>query len=324
MANERVYCAYFGIKPEHILVNATVEADMSVTADDPTKGSNLRDGGSFGDPDPTMPKHFVLVDPSRKAVVLAIRGTASIEDALTDCQCRGAPFLTGLAHEKFAAFAKSIVDRTYGRIVKYIKANDIHQVILTGHSLGAGVASLAGLYLKFRQLKDKKLPEDIKIKCFPIATPSCFRRDPENSPAYGADFYIKANEALVEKDVDIATGIVAKESDDDYVLKKEAIEYMFVNTHNFILENDAITQVGTAAAAGMFYQYKELKNVPGWSKPTETKSETTGGGAQGFGDSGGMFGKMNSMMNQAAVEGKAKAEAAARMAQMTSVKAKNI
>ena len=224
-------------------------------------GMDLGPEGATGEPDRSMPKHAVFVDPARKTIVLAIRGTSSLQDALTDCQCAGAPFLLGMAHEKFAHFAKSIVDRSYSRIVDYATANGTEQVVVTGHSLGAGVASLAGMYLRFRQLRDQALPGQINIKCFPIATPSCFRRDPENSPAYGTEVYRNHNQRMVDADPDIATGEVADPASPDHALKIEAVEYMFQNTHNFVLENDCIPHVGLAAEVAMWHEYKQIGEI---------------------------------------------------------------
>jgi len=53
----------------------------------------------------------------------------------------------GYAHAGMAELARNLVDNTYHDLVALRKTNPDAEIIFVGHSLGAGIASLAALLL---------------------------------------------------------------------------------------------------------------------------------------------------------------------------------
>jgi hypothetical protein len=56
-----------------------------------------------------MPGHFLAVDHSTKSVVLAVRGTFSVKDAITDLVCDSVDFLDGTAHNGISQGAEFLL-----------------------------------------------------------------------------------------------------------------------------------------------------------------------------------------------------------------------
>lgn len=99
--------------------------------------------------------YILVVDHSRRCLVLAIRGTFHVKDIITDLHCDSSPldfdfpgFKMGSAeaHEGFLQ-ASQYLDRTLRPLVRRV-LDDLggnYSLVLCGHSLGAGVASLLAL-----------------------------------------------------------------------------------------------------------------------------------------------------------------------------------
>ena len=60
-------------------------------------------------PQAFVPAHFIVRDRQRKAIVLAIRGTASIRDVVSDMAASPIPFLGGAAHTGMAALVDGLL-----------------------------------------------------------------------------------------------------------------------------------------------------------------------------------------------------------------------
>ena len=93
----------------------------------------------------------MAVDHTLKAVVLSIRGTYSLADAVTNCLCNDAPFLGGMAHDGFLAFARELVAVAEETIAELCRQYPSYTCAVTGHSLGGGVATLTALLLRENQ-----------------------------------------------------------------------------------------------------------------------------------------------------------------------------
>ncbi|XP_062516675.1 diacylglycerol lipase-alpha-like [Corticium candelabrum] len=105
------------------------------------------------------PPYFVAVDRERQAIVVSIRGTMSISDALTDItadpvQLPGSsqPLHAHGGIYKAASFVKRRLDEgdtsPLQKAFEHAKRVDPHveyNVVITGHSLGAGTASILAL-----------------------------------------------------------------------------------------------------------------------------------------------------------------------------------
>ncbi|GAA5809428.1 hypothetical protein MFLAVUS_002836 [Mucor flavus] len=98
----------------------------------------LRKGASF------QPSYYVALDRSRKTIVLSIRGTWSLYDAITDLVCEYKPWKGGLVHSGMLASAQWFYTSIIPQIFRYIHHHhqELSGFIITGHSLGGGTASL--------------------------------------------------------------------------------------------------------------------------------------------------------------------------------------
>jgi len=122
----------------------------------------------------------------RKRAVLAIRGTASVHDVATDVRAFPAPFpprslstsqvdswtsveSTCYAFAGMGRAAQWVYDETSEAL--FALASNGYDLELTGHSLGAGVASLLTIMLR-RGLDDRGLTKS-KLHCYCFATPAC-------------------------------------------------------------------------------------------------------------------------------------------------------
>ena len=95
------------------------------------------------DEDPNCPRHFVAVDRSTRSVVLAIRGTASISDALChDLVAVAEPFCGGRAHHGMALAARELHRQAMPAVVDALEAHPGYGLVVTGHSMGGGAAAL--------------------------------------------------------------------------------------------------------------------------------------------------------------------------------------
>ena len=121
-------------------------------------------------------RHFVAVDHSSRAVILSIRGTASISDVLHDAVAYADPFCGGLAHAGMALMARAVWAAA-GEDVRtaLAQAPEDYELILTGHSLGAGVASLLTILLHDECPAVTQLAS--RVRCFAYAPPPVYLSD---------------------------------------------------------------------------------------------------------------------------------------------------
>lgn len=104
--------------------------------------------------------HYIAISRDRKVAVVGIKGTSSFEDLLTDC-CGQAityelegPFVEGgrteiRCHEGVIIAANRLADDLTTIVEELLLPND-YKLLITGHSLGAGVAALVGVILRSR------------------------------------------------------------------------------------------------------------------------------------------------------------------------------
>ena len=118
---------------------------------DPSGGSDFTGSTKSGVP----LVHYISLDHNAKAVVLACRGTLGFEDILADLTCdyddliwRGRTFRV---HKGIHASARRLLEGSDGRVLitlqEALREFPGYGLVLTGHSLGAGVAALLGVML---------------------------------------------------------------------------------------------------------------------------------------------------------------------------------
>jgi len=119
------------------------------------------------------PGYLVAVDHTVGCVVVALRGTSSVTDALTDLVCEPAPVQLaghdGMAHGGMLRAAQHL-DPVLAALVEdglsCLDSQVPRSVVICGHSLGAGVAALlAALW------RDRGYLPGVDIECFAFACP---------------------------------------------------------------------------------------------------------------------------------------------------------
>lgn len=115
--------------------------------------------------------HFVVVHHPRKEVVISIKGTSTLADVLTDIIGKAVPHtIQGdkqeiRCHEGMYTAALLLMEETMHLIEKFFLPRG-YKLVLCGHSLGAGVSCLLGMFIK------QQIP-DIDLRVYAFATPAC-------------------------------------------------------------------------------------------------------------------------------------------------------
>lgn len=110
------------------------------------------------------PAHFVCYREYDRLAVLSIRGTASADDVLTDLAAKENCKQGFCAHEGMDAASKFIVKRVTP-ILRDLLAPQGYRLIVTGHSMGAGIGALAAYRLS-KCVHAWKYPLAMRCVCF--------------------------------------------------------------------------------------------------------------------------------------------------------------
>ena len=145
------------------------------------------------------PKFAVLVDRENERVVLAIRGTQSLNDAIIDAICDEEPFLDGFAHKGILRGAKRVLSLGLPVVKEALKANPGYKLLVTGHSLGAGTSELVTLELMLGS--EHSLPRGTEVECVALAPPPIYRPADQNKALpkrvrEGIDIYINGQDCV--------------------------------------------------------------------------------------------------------------------------------
>ncbi|CCG82968.1 putative Lipase [Taphrina deformans PYCC 5710] len=100
---------------------------------------------------------YVARDDTNKQIIVALRGTSSIPDVLTDaattlvsCTGAGIPYPTdALCHTGFMNSYNSISAQVLSTVKGQVASHPKYSIIVTGHSLGGGLASFAALSMLY-------------------------------------------------------------------------------------------------------------------------------------------------------------------------------
>mmetsp|Transcript_9124 Transcript_9124/g.13806 ORF Transcript_9124/g.13806 Transcript_9124/m.13806 type:complete len:652 (-) Transcript_9124:302-2257(-) len=155
-------------------------------------------------------------------VVLAIRGTHSLSGIIRDAEGYTEDFCEGKAHAGFAELANNLWNEVEDFIVEKLHENPGYNLVITGHSLGAGVATLISLKLNYERYFAKiRGLESVKVSCFAFAPPPSYMQPNDNS---------KLTEAMK-------------------------------NTYSFIHENDCVPFMSVDAIHRLAHTMKDVDNL---------------------------------------------------------------
>ena len=108
------------------------------------------------------PKFILFINHELKCVILAIRGTFSLDDVIIDLVCEEDIFLDGYAHGGILKSAKKILELVEDILKTTLDKFPEYELVVTGHSLGAG----SGILVTLAILNGETVIEPhAKVKC---------------------------------------------------------------------------------------------------------------------------------------------------------------
>ena len=120
--------------------------------------------------DAHCPKFILFLDHKSKSVVLAVRGTFSLADAVIDMVADEETFLDGFAHRGILRGAKKIMSTISDDLAKALNDNPGYAFVVTGHSLGAGTAEIIAMSYLMEKRRSRT-----DVECVALAPPPVFR-----------------------------------------------------------------------------------------------------------------------------------------------------
>ncbi|KAG0043313.1 hypothetical protein BGZ83_011544 [Gryganskiella cystojenkinii] len=120
------------------------------------------------------PSYYVALDRATNSIVLALRGTMSAFDTLTDLVCEYQQWKGGLVHGGMKTSADWFMANLVPQIVAYISKHKVSNLNIVGHSLGGGTASILTMMLLDHEHEFQSLMKGTKFKisCHAFA-PAC-------------------------------------------------------------------------------------------------------------------------------------------------------
>jgi hypothetical protein len=119
------------------------------------------------------PSYYVAHDRMRQAVVLCIRGTMSAVDTLTDLVCDYQRWQGGLVHSGMKKSARTLLVDVIPQVLAYCHLNSVDKIVVVGHSLGAGTASLLAIMIheQLHNLRETTAIQNLSVHCFAYGPP---------------------------------------------------------------------------------------------------------------------------------------------------------
>ncbi|KAF8428229.1 hypothetical protein EV426DRAFT_571557 [Tirmania nivea] len=136
--------------------------------------------------------HYICLDHKAKAVVLTCRGTLGLDDVVTDLTCEYGDMevrgKTYRVHKGMLNSALLLLKTRRAKVLMTLRdalcAHEGYGLILCGHSLGGGVASILSILLSTpttrggfvtanTTFQDVQLPEGRPVHCYAYGSPAC-------------------------------------------------------------------------------------------------------------------------------------------------------
>eukprot|EP00834_Sanchytrium_tribonematis_P004018 NODE_178_length_14069_cov_0.746815.p3 type:complete len:441 gc:universal NODE_178_length_14069_cov_0.746815:3670-2348(-) len=155
--------------------------------------------------------YYLSVDHENEVVVLTLRGTMGLSDALTDFTCEYVTFENFQFHKGMFESAKKVSTAILSEVKQAMEYFEGYNLVLTGHSLGGGIAAILSIlwsdvlnskvasHFTFDQLPHRK------IKCFTFGVPCIGDRELANkcrnlitSVVHGSDMVPTLSLGLVQ------------------------------------------------------------------------------------------------------------------------------
>lgn len=151
---------------------------------------------SLNEPTLTTPVYYICVDTLTSSVVLTLRGTLGLSDLVTDLSSSYIYYmfrnnLEGKIHSGMLESAERICnsETIKDSLILALKRHPGFKLVLVGHSLGGGVASLLGMLWTVRELNKEDgeyyfylnpelgFPNERRVLCFGYGTPGTVSAD---------------------------------------------------------------------------------------------------------------------------------------------------
>ncbi|RKP18540.1 alpha/beta-hydrolase, partial [Rozella allomycis CSF55] len=105
---------------------------------------------------------YVATDPNEKEIIVSIRGSQTLADMITDFNAKMVDLLfddinVGKVHRGFLAASIPIINELKPILLEFKLLNPEYKVTITGHSLGAALATLIGVDLHFTSFPNEKI-----------------------------------------------------------------------------------------------------------------------------------------------------------------------
>jgi len=164
------------LQPESYSDTAAICRRLNLNASDIIVTSLHHDSMSEMIGEVFQPRYFIAMDHANQAIVVSIKGTASVNDLAKDLVCHSVPFLDGEAHSGIKAAAEKVYEQAIGSLTEALEKFQGYKVVLCGHSLGGGTAILLKLLIHQKQMEGSlKIDPSVQIECFAYAPPPVFR-----------------------------------------------------------------------------------------------------------------------------------------------------
>eukprot|EP00871_Galdieria_phlegrea_P001773 jgi/Galph1/2597/GphlegSOOS_G1273.1 len=112
-----------------------------------------------------QPAYYIAVDHATQNIVLAICGTKSFHDILTDVSIETSDFLGAYGHKGMVSAVYWLVSQVLDKLIEQQNKRPDYGMVCVGHSLGGAVATLFTLLMRTQY--------DIHMVCYSYGAPPC-------------------------------------------------------------------------------------------------------------------------------------------------------